>query len=182
MLYWRIQWDDICQIHSLYVLQTTTEHTHLPHTCVYVRAIFFYLSIELSWVEISVFVCLLFLVTTQFQMDKIVRTAFFPVTLFTRQQIGLEHFICCDVKPQFCVVRFRYFPCELNRELFFFKKRIFCTERGFFWRKPIFWRKQFFLKKITSRKKDFPIWNWAQIGSIGNGKSFLQIDIHWWFT
>lgn len=84
-------------------------HTHLLGLP---KSVFFFLPFIL--VEISVFVCLLFLVTAQFKWITFVHTAFssFPVTLFTRQQIGLEHiFIYCDSESsaRSLVVWLRYF-------------------------------------------------------------------------
>lgn len=57
-------------------------------------------------------------------------------------KLGLSILFAVIVKPQCCVVRFRYFPCELIGELFFFKKKDFLYGKRIFWRKPIFWRKK----------------------------------------
>lgn len=169
MLYWRIQWDDICQIHSLYVLQTTTEHTHLPHTCVYVRAIFFYLSIELSWVELRFQFLSVYFSLSQHNskwINSFVRL--FSLSHYLHvNKLGLSILFAVMLSLSVVLYGFVIFLVSLLESYFSLKKRIFCTERGFFGGNQFFEEKNFKEKGLSNLElsTDWVDWKWKIISA-----------------
>lgn len=139
MLYWRIQWDDICQIHSLYVLQTTTEHTHLPHTCVCMCEPSSF-TFQLSWVELRFQFLSVYFSLSQHNskwIKSVVRL--FSLSHYLHvNKLGLSILFAVMLSPSFVLYGFVIFLVSLTESYFSLKKRIFCTERRFFVRKEDF--------------------------------------------